>query len=523
MKNVALIAVLLAAGILRFLFLGYSDYQGDETKALYNPKEDKSLQFFLEQRKGPAQFIVTAALKPLTQEYRNRFLLRLPFALAGFGSALVFYLVVKQLINTSVALYSTVFFATNGFLVAFSRIVQYQSLVIFFGLLSIYLVLRYRSKNSLGYLLGAGISLALSILSHYDGVFFIPVIAGILLEKILRTEKTLRIVLFKHLSLSVLLFLLFTCSFYVPFVLNIAKSTTNYWAGRISGEVSGKISSSVYLFKVYQPIYAFYIYAILAGFGLLFAFSLAGQKIFKLDIHHIGTAHRGYSLVSILSLLTWFLLPFVLMEVVISIPGTHIYSYLIPLFVFMGIGAFHFERSVAKINQLSFYVFRVFFAVMSVFLFVQSFMVFVDHTSAEYPWQNKQFFAWTFSKPSATYHLSLFGFPYYRHWQDVADLLNADNRSEFYSTNERDTISEYYLDQKKDSKKMGYYIYIHNPQKMIAGLNNKRVIRYAYDNNPLAVYKNWGNVVTEVYLLPVNSPSISKEEFAKYGIKGDEE
>jgi len=66
MKKIAVIALFLLAGVLRFVNLGYSDYQGDEIKALYNPKEIKSAQFFLEQRKGPMQFLVTAGLKTFT-------------------------------------------------------------------------------------------------------------------------------------------------------------------------------------------------------------------------------------------------------------------------------------------------------------------------------------------------------------------------------------------------------------------------------------------------------------------------
>jgi len=121
-------------------------------------------------------------------------------------------------------------------------------------------------------------------------------------------------------------------------------------------------------------------------------------------------------------------------------------------------------------------------------------------------------------KPITSYHLSLFGFPYYRHWQEVADYLDADKKSTYYSTNERTTMPEYYIDMEKNSGKIGYYIYIHHPQKLIDGLDNKRVIRYAYSNEPARVFKNGDKTVTEIYLLPQGSPSIPKEEFEKYGV-----
>ena len=41
----------------RFYNLGYSDYQGDEIKAFFNPKADGDyFKFLIDQRKGPNQF-----------------------------------------------------------------------------------------------------------------------------------------------------------------------------------------------------------------------------------------------------------------------------------------------------------------------------------------------------------------------------------------------------------------------------------------------------------------------------------
>jgi len=99
--NLILIIILLLGGFaLRFINLGYSDYQGDEIKAFFNPKEDGDyIQFLLDQRKGPNQFLVTGAIKGFTNNFENYFLTRLPFAMAGILSIYVFYLVVKRLFN----------------------------------------------------------------------------------------------------------------------------------------------------------------------------------------------------------------------------------------------------------------------------------------------------------------------------------------------------------------------------------------------------------------------------------------
>ena len=56
---------------LRFVNLGYSDYQGDEIKALFRSLAGASLlSFLLDQRKGPLQFLVTYLMSFVTS-YSN--------------------------------------------------------------------------------------------------------------------------------------------------------------------------------------------------------------------------------------------------------------------------------------------------------------------------------------------------------------------------------------------------------------------------------------------------------------------
>jgi len=89
-------------------------------------------------QKGPVQFIITYLLKFINPNYDNQLLLRLPFALAGLFAVIYFYKFVRINFGKKIAFYSSLFFATNGLLVAFSRIVQYQSFVILFMIASLY-------------------------------------------------------------------------------------------------------------------------------------------------------------------------------------------------------------------------------------------------------------------------------------------------------------------------------------------------------------------------------------------------
>ncbi len=66
---------------LRLVNLGYSDFQGDEIKALWRPAPGQSaIDFLYLQKKGPTEFLVTYLLKFVDPTFSNELLLRLPFA-----------------------------------------------------------------------------------------------------------------------------------------------------------------------------------------------------------------------------------------------------------------------------------------------------------------------------------------------------------------------------------------------------------------------------------------------------------
>ena len=123
-------AALAGAGLLlRFANLGYSNFQGDEIKALCFPSQFASfinfLGFLLTQRKGPVAFIVTCTVGLIDPAFSSELLVRLPFAIASvLGLACTFGLV-WALFDRRTAFFGTFLLAANGVLVAFGRIVQY--------------------------------------------------------------------------------------------------------------------------------------------------------------------------------------------------------------------------------------------------------------------------------------------------------------------------------------------------------------------------------------------------------------
>jgi 4-amino-4-deoxy-L-arabinose transferase-like glycosyltransferase len=491
-----LFVIFLSSAYLRIYNLGYSDYQGDEIKAFFNPKTDGDyFQFLLDQRKGPNQFIVTGLLKEITNNYDNYALTRLPFALAGLFSVAFFYLIVKKFFNTKVAIYSSIFFATNGFLIAFSRIVQYQSFVILFGLIAIYLYQKYRESNKYYLITLSFVSLAVATLFHYDGLFFGLPILYWAIQELFNTKKPESRKLLTNLIVAGLVFVVMLASFYIPFVMNLTDKTKDYWLGRISGEVSNKVSSSYYLFTIYQPIYVIHFYLILIILGLGFAIYPLLHKYLK--IKYLKDLKFDWNVVNVL---IWALIPFAFLEGVVSIPGTHIYTYLIPAMILMGYGIDKaFEVIKNKALQILGYTAL---CGLTLFLFLQANAIFVDHTK-EYPWEDKKFLVFTLIRPSPVFHLSMFGFPYNREWKQIAEFLNQ-NPDDYYSTNERVTVTRYLIKNPKDGNQARYFVFIENPQMFTNDISNSRARTFIANNKPIKEIKTQSGNKVLIYEIPKN-------------------
>ncbi|OGC77120.1 hypothetical protein A2619_00370 [candidate division WWE3 bacterium RIFOXYD1_FULL_39_9] len=525
--NIPLISILFVGFILRFINLGYSDFQGDEIKALYLPDPGQSsLEFLMDQRKGPLQFLITFVLKFFNNDYSNQFLIRLPFALAGFLSVYFFYKLVAKIFGNKIGLFASFFLATNGFFVAFSRIVQYQSFVILFSILALYFIVlankdpRYKLRGV--YL--AFIMLAISVLSHYDGLFIAPVFAFYLYKWLVSKEIGISIKhKIMHILISGMIFTIMVAVFYIPFALSISTSTVDYWEGRLSGAVSSKLSSSLYLFTVYQPIYVIHIYTLLLAAGIalviLYALTTVLIKIFKKykqdfrylsklkDFRHflIGT---GLS-VDLIPVLIWLVLGVYIWEKVVYIPGTHIYTYLLPLFIALGFGVVFIENSSIKIAQ--FIKLRqliiakdIVLSIIFVFIALQSYAIFVDNIS-EYPWEEEKFYIWTLSKPTPVFHLSMFGFPYYRDWESIASFVREHPDVPAYSTNERESISRYHVHLRKDADQAGFYIFIVNPQSFTNEILSQKALYWANKHAPVYTHSRSGKDLVTVYLMPSGS------------------
>ena len=148
------------------------------------------------------------------------------------------------------------------------------------------------------------------------------------------------------------------------------------------------------------------------------------------------------------------------------------------------------------------------------FLYLQSAAVFVENKT-EYPWKEEKFFFWTFPRPNPIFHLSMFGFPYYRNWEGIRDFVKTLNEPTIkaYSTNERKSIARYFINLEKSSDKAGIYVYIKNPQSFTNDILEEKPKYWTGKYEPVYTLSREGQEIVSVYLMEPGSI----EELQKMG------
>lgn len=107
-------------------------------------------------------------------------------ALAGIGTSIFFYLLVKSWFNKQVALISTLFFATNAYLLILSRVLDPSVLIILLQMMILYIItIAFREKNTYLFFLSgllAGLGFYLSPFFVLTGFFILLAGIGIMLK-----------------------------------------------------------------------------------------------------------------------------------------------------------------------------------------------------------------------------------------------------------------------------------------------------------------------------------------------------
>ncbi|MFZ2663983.1 MAG: hypothetical protein WAX66_01340, partial [Patescibacteria group bacterium] len=404
----------------------------------------------------------------VTHDYRNELAERIPFSIISVMSVIVFYFMVKKLTKSWVSAFiASLIYLSNGFIVGFGRIAQYQNLNLLFSFLAVYFYsnLLDKKKHLIKFTLVGTLFWCLSFLSHWDAIFILPIVLWIFIkfffDKSFSNGYKIRILVYNFL-LGCLVLL----PFMIPYSMHQRYSDENlgYLFRRLGIGYSNNHLYKMYI-DLYSPFVSLWFLIICGMLGVLF---LKRSYMFTL----------------------WFLFGYGIFELFVRKPGTHVYNFLIPVFILCGIGIEYLVRIMPKVLK----VFVLLLAMVSIsFLYYQSYMLFVDH-SKEYPWEQEMVLNINLKcsqkdkicnkvKPYATlltkkyYYdyegqkLPLFGFPHKRFWNEVNDFIQEQNKINSeklgYSSNEDKTVGEWYINGGYKTSGEFYFVGIRKPGNFV--------------------------------------------------------
>jgi 4-amino-4-deoxy-L-arabinose transferase-like glycosyltransferase len=130
--------LLAVAAPLRLFDLGWSEFQGDEARVVLRAMA--ALQgaegALAAHRKVPGEillaYVFAGSLGQIVEQVA-----RLPYALSSVGAVLAFYSLARKLLGGLAGLIAGLLLAVNGYFVAFGRILQYDSLAFFLGIVGL--------------------------------------------------------------------------------------------------------------------------------------------------------------------------------------------------------------------------------------------------------------------------------------------------------------------------------------------------------------------------------------------------
>lgn len=453
--NKQLLVLIVMTAALRLINLGYSDYIQDEVTTFFywNGQKNTSMSpydFLLNEQKGPLQIIVGFIPFTLVGNYSNTLAQRIPFALFGIASVIMFYFTVEKLTkNVRIAFLASFLFSTNGLILAYSRIAQYQNLLFFFTFASLYYFADFlntdTSKTRLfrSSVLGS-VLFAIAFYAHWYAVFILVPIAWIFVTFFLKGNYTLQLKILLAF-LSAVFALALTLPYYIPYIENLSSNTRNtaYVENILGKGAPFSTRTDLKQFLLYNP---FLVYPLYVLFGLLGIYASRKNIVF----------------------MVWFAVVWLFFRFLVSYTGLHFYNIFIPWIALVAYGINYAleQLNSSKSNRAAI---ALTICVLG-FLFLQSYLLFVDHKK-EYPMQQETILFFKTKKYTHQDNLRhKTGFPLKRYWKEINEYVNKQNAKSAikygYYTNEDKGIARIYMDTEASMGDNIYLIGIKNPYSM---------------------------------------------------------
>ncbi|MFK7802986.1 MAG: ArnT family glycosyltransferase, partial [Anaerolineae bacterium] len=412
--------------ILRLPWFGYREIQGDEGIVLVRAADallGDGAELLLH-RKGPMEILLAMSVWGAAGKI-NDFWVRLPFLLCNIFSLALFFRLSDRWFGRKVAMLAGCLLAIVGFHVAFSRVVQYQSLVMMWGIGALLAAERYRETGRKPDLILVAILLAAGLLSHYDAVLFVPAILTLLMSRWYQAKE----IPIKAVATAAGTGLLMLSLFYIPFLLGPDfQNAIGYLLNeRVDTSAGGSLADVWQMVTFYNSSWA------IIGFG---GFALVGfyalWRLEKPSVIKIGGA-------------LFLLVPLLFYTVIVSVPRTHVYTFFPGLVLVAALGI----DKIAELRRPNVWLYRLGWGGFAIWFLVCASYIFLLFTwgpgEVQRHWDslrpNTILFWTTWDKPPT---FGLFGFPYQAGWRELGQS-NLDGL--VYASNEEEEITNWYMAQ----------------------------------------------------------------------------
>ena len=469
---ISLAAIIIVAGLFRFLYLGYSEFQGDEVAILHTAAEsiqghDDALFYH---RKGPAE-ILLPTLSYAVSRRMSESVGRIPFALANLTGMLGLYVIGRRFFSHRAGWWAALLIGLNGFYVAFGRIIQYQSLVFLFGALGLLCALRFVEKFDRRDLWLTAIFAAMGLLAHTDAAFAVVAAAFVILRAFWDRHLPLREVV-RRIAGPALVSGAVLATFYIPFVVHPQfRATQTYFMSRLGQPPYNNFNDFLRIGTVYNAVYYLALPAVgVTGLVLrrlgrisrprwllpLLCMSLLAVSWLFPGLWRVGERDFVGALFLAIALgltlgrdrklaweaaLLWFGLPFLLYLFWFRDPRTHFYILFPGASLLLGVELDNLSARLGRRTWLLNGLCAAVLVISAAYLYI----MFVSHTPEyrrTYPAHRIPFF-WVPYGDDFPKH-GLFGFPYRAGWKVVGHLYSSGELQGSYNSNEESHITRWY-------------------------------------------------------------------------------
>jgi len=426
----ALGLIVLLALFLRLTNLGYKEFQGDEgvimVRAASMLTGDEG-EIFLHQ-KGPVEILIPASVWSLTGTI-NDYWSRLPFTWVGILEVVAIYWLARLWFGRKAGIFAALLFAIGGFGIAFSRIVQYQNLVMLWGTLALISATKYREDGRQRHIVLSSVFVGAGLLAHYDAILVLPAALWVLAQRPYK-NKQLNI---KSLLLTLFLGALVVGIFYIPFALspNASRTLDYLLADRVT--VSEETSLFGWSGSAVWQMMTFY-NSIWYALGVLI-FGIYGMIRSLLQRKEVAAT-------------LYLLVPAFFYLFVVGDPRTHVYTIIPGAVILAGYAVSEIRSAIARKESRPLEIASIVAAsIWLVVVVLYPILIFVDISKErQRTWAENRpipaLYPVTWDEPP---RYGLFGFPHQAGWRAALDRV--PEASYPYSSNEEAEITNWYMSQ----------------------------------------------------------------------------